>query len=138
GLSWSDFRNGGPCATNGGLPVEPCANHNNDVFLVVSDDGGATWSQPKLVSNDDKTGAAQWQSWMAVGPEGNVYVAYYDRQYGCEASGCNDITLAVSTDHGKSFSHFRITTASMPNLTPTNNSVQAGFLRPSPTVPPDS
>ncbi len=127
-VSWSDFRNGGPCAISAGLPVEPCANHNNDVFIVFSDNGGATWSPAKLVSSDDKTGAAQWQSWMAVGPEGHVYVAYYDRQYGCESSGCNDITLAVSTNHGKSFRHFRITTASMPNLTPTNNAPQAGFL----------
>ncbi|HET9002108.1 MAG TPA: sialidase family protein [bacterium] len=127
-FSWSDFRNGGPCATSGGLPVEPCANHNNDVFIVHSDNGGATWSAPKLVSSDDKSGAAQWQSWMAVGPEGNVYIAYYDRQHGCESSGCNDITLAVSTNHGTSFKHFRITTASMPNLTPANNSAQMGFL----------
>ncbi len=127
-VSWSDFRNGGPCATSGGRPVEPCANHNNDVFIVWSNDGGTTWSAPKLVSSDDKSGAAKWQSWMAVGPEGNVYIAYYDRQHGCESSGCNDITLAVSTNHGQSFRHFRITTASMPNLTPANNPAQAGFL----------
>ena len=127
-FSWSDFRNGGPCATSAGLPVEPCANHNNDVFIASSDDGGETWSHPRLVNSDDTSGAAQWQSWMTVGPDGIVYVAYYDRQFGCEASGCNDITLAVSTDRGRTFQHFRLTTASMPNLTDQNNPTQSGFL----------
>ncbi|HEX9245203.1 MAG TPA: sialidase family protein [bacterium] len=128
-FSWSDFRNAGPCATNSsGFPVEPCADHNNDVFIASSGDGGQTWSSPTLVSNDDKNGAAQWQSWMAVGPDGTVYVAYYDRQFGCESTGCNDITLAVSTNHGHSFRHFRLTTDSMPNLTDANNPVQSGFI----------
>src|SRR5205807_471663 len=63
-FSWSDFRNGGPCATDSdGFPIEPCADHNNDVFIASSTDGGQTWSSPRLVSNDDKNGAAQWQSW---------------------------------------------------------------------------
>jgi len=128
-FSWSDFRNGGPCAVSGGLPVEPCANHNNNVFIVSSDDGGATWSSPPtLVSNDDTTRAAKWQSWMTVGPDGTVWVAYYTRQFRCEAAGCNDIQVAMSTDGGATFEHARITTDSMPNLTPANNAVQAGFL----------
>ena len=128
-FSWSDFRNAGPCATDSdGFPVEPCADHNNDVFIASSNDGGQTWSSPRLVSNDDESGAAQWQSWMAVGPDGTVYVAYYDRQFGCESTGCNDITLAVSTNRGRSFRHFRLTTASMPNLTDANNPMESGFL----------
>ncbi len=116
-FAWSDFRN----AT--------AADHNNDVFLVFSDNGGATWSAPKLVSGGAGTKAAQWQAWMAVGPEGTVYVAYYDRQYGaCENTGCNDITLAFSRDRGRTFQRERITTDSMPNLTAANNPIQAGFL----------
>jgi hypothetical protein len=128
-FSWSDFRNGGPCATSpGGLPIPPCTNHNADVFIVSSSNGGATWSAAKLVSVEPKK-AAQWQSWMAVGPEGRLYVVYYDRQYGdCETSGCNDITLATSSNGGTTWTYHRITTASMPNLTPASNSVQAGFL----------
>lgn len=138
-FAWSDFRNGGPCATMNGLPVEPCANHHNDVFIVRSDDGGATWSKPTLVSNDGST-AAHWQAWMAVGPDGTVFVAYYDRHHGgCEATGCNDITVAIARggedaqgnddeDGGLAFRHVRITTGSMPNLTLANNPAQAGFL----------
>ena len=130
-FAWADFRNGGPCATAGTppRPVEPCANHNNDVFVVHSDDGGATWSGAKLVSNDDKKDTAQFEPWLAVGPDGIVYIAYYSRQFGsCEATGCNDIVLAVSVNRGKTFKHFRITTSSMPNLVPANNPAESGFI----------
>jgi len=128
---WSDFRNGGPCAVNNDfgapLPVEPCANHNNDVFVSVSTDGGATWGPTRDVTPQGT--AAQWQNWGDVGENGKLYVAYYDRQYGgCESTGCNDITLATSKNNGASWSYQRITTSSMPNLTCANNPFQCGFL----------
>ncbi len=127
---WSDFRNGGPCArTSGGVPIEPCANHNNDVFLVRSDNSGATWSAPINVTPASRFGqTAQWQAWMAVAPNGKVFIAYYDRSHGCETTGCNDITLATTGNGGASFTYHRITTSSMPNLVPANNPIQAGFL----------
>jgi hypothetical protein len=128
-FAWADFRNGGPCSGTPTRPVPPCANYNNDVFVVWSDDGGNTWSPRKLVSGGIGTGAAQWQPWLAVGPDGVVYIAYYDRQYGsCETTGCNDITLATSRDHGQTFQSTRITTQSMPNLTAVTTPTQAGFL----------
>jgi hypothetical protein len=127
-FAWADFRNGGPCAGTPDFPVPPCVNYNNDVFVVWSDDGGGTWSPPTLVSNGPGTKAAQWQPWIAVGPDGVVYVAYYDRRYGCEGTGCNDITLATSRDHGTTFQKSRITTQSMPNLTPATTPTEAGFL----------
>jgi hypothetical protein len=131
---WSDFRNGGPCATDPdtGLPVEPCANHNNDVFASVSRNGGATWSPARLVSTGSggrSQPAAQWQPWGDVGENGALQVAYYDRQHGsCESSGCNDITLATSTNDGTIWTFRRISTSSMPNLTPANNPFESGFL----------
>jgi hypothetical protein len=128
---WSDFRNGGPCDVNRSLgvpvPVEPCRNHNNDVFASVSEDDGTTWTSARKVS--DGGISAQWQPWGDVGENGDLYVAYYDRKYGaCEASGCNDITLATSGDNGLSWSRSRITTDSMPNLTCAVNRFQCGFL----------
>ena len=61
-----------------------------------------------------------------------LWVAYYDRHYGnCETTGCNDITAAEIRNPfsgSPTYSYERITTASMPNLTPANNPVQAGFL----------
>jgi hypothetical protein len=130
GVFWSDFRNGGPCKPDRGtgLPTEPCANHNNDVFASVSTDGGATWGATKQVTTDT---SAQWQAWGDVAennPGGNLYVGYYDRKNNCESTGCNDITLAKSTNLGTSWTFQRMTTGSMPNLTPANNAVQAGFL----------
>jgi hypothetical protein len=132
---WSDFRNGGPCATDSGtgLPVEPCANHNNDVFVSMSSNGGGSWGPTKLVSkgsSGQSQPAAQWQNWGDVADGSGVFfVAYYDRQNGgCEGSGCNDITLAKSTNNGNSWTYRRITTASMPNLTPSNNPFEQGFL----------
>jgi hypothetical protein len=127
---WSDFRNGGPCAVDTSLgvpvPVEPCANHNNDVFVSISNDGGATWGPTRLVTPGGEE--AQWQPWGDVGENGKLYVAYYDRKYGtCEQTGCNDITLA-SSENGTSWQHKRITTGSMPNLTCENNFAQCGFL----------
>ncbi len=130
-FAWADFRNGGPCPTSGTppRPVPPCANYNNDVFVVFSDDAGATWSGAKLVNNDDKKETAQFEPWLAVGPDGILYIAYYSRQFGsCETTGCNDIVLAVSVDRGKKFKHFRITTSSMPNLTPATTPSQQGFI----------
>ncbi len=124
-VTWSDFRSGGPpCNTlDFATSVPPC---DNDVWLSISTNGGATWSPPKKLTPSP---SAQWQPWSAVGPDGTLYVAYYDRQYGsCEFTGCNDITLAVSTNRGDTFTYHRITTASMPNLTTLNNPVQAGFL----------
>ncbi|MGQ0549662.1 MAG: hypothetical protein ACT4PY_08360 [Armatimonadota bacterium] len=127
-VTWADSRNH---AANCRVPVPataatpPC---NHDVFLAVSTNRGATWSAPILVSVEPKK-AAQWQPWSAIMPNGKIAIAYYDRQYGsCEFTGCNDITLAFTRDSGGSFEYHRITTASMPNLIPANNPVQAGFL----------
>jgi len=64
-----------------------------------------------------------------VGPNGNLYVAYYDREYGdCESTGCNDITLATSVDDGADWTYRRITTTSMPNLGCDVNTQECGFL----------
>jgi len=126
---WSDFRNGGPCATDAtfGVPALPCDNINNDVFASISNDGGATWGDAKLVSPANSL-SAQWQPWGDVGEDGRLYVGYYDRVNGdCELSGCNDITLARSTNGGVWF-YRRVTTSSMPNLTCANNGAQCGFL----------
>jgi hypothetical protein len=123
---WADFRNGGPCATDPtfGVPVLPCQNYNSDVFASISNDGGATWGKTKLVTDDP---AAQWQPWGDV-ENGTLYVGYYDRGYGtCEKKGCNDITLARSTN-GSTWSLRRITTGSMPNVTCAENAPQCGFL----------
>lgn len=126
GVFWADFRNGGPCMTDPdfGVPVLPCDNVNNDVFVSISRDGGASWGPPKLVTPDP---AAQWQPWGDVGEDGRLYVGYYDRTYKkCETKGCNDITLSDSKN-GNKWSDRRITTGSMPNVPCSVNPAQCGF-----------
>jgi hypothetical protein len=125
---WSDFRNGGgTCTGSAATATPPC---DNDVFYSFSTNGGATWSATFKLT---PAGNAQWQPWSMVTFDGDVlWVAYYDRSYGsCEFTGCNDITLArVKNPASNSpfITYSRITTSSMPNLTPANNPVQAGFL----------
>lgn len=125
---WSDFRNGGgTCTGPAATATPPC---DNDVFYSFSTDSGATWSTTFKLT---PAGNAQWQPWSSVTFDGDVlWVAYYDRSYGdCEMTGCNDITLArvrKPASNLPSVSYTRVTTASMPNLTPANNPVQAGFL----------
>jgi hypothetical protein len=104
------------------------------VFYAYSTDDGATWSAAVNVTPATRFGKnAQWMPWGAVSPDGKkYYIAYYDRSYGnCETTGCNDITLATIKRPASSSpvaSYTRITTSSMPNLTPANNPVEAGFL----------
>ena len=133
-VSWADHRNNtNPnCelgAAGGGSP--PC---DHDVFYAFSSDGGATWSDTRDITPRSRFGEnAQWQPWSEVTHDGSrLWVAYYDRHYGnCETTGCNDITAAQirnpASNH-PTYDYTRVTTGSMPNLTPANNPVQAGFL----------
>jgi hypothetical protein len=132
-VAWSDFRNGDdPGSTCGPLllwsaATPPC---NNDVFYAYSTDGGATWSETVNVS-ESLGQTAQWQPWHD-GVGGTAYVMFYDRSNGnCEFDGCQDITLAAvenALTATPTIRLRRITTSSMPNLTPATNPVQAGFL----------
>ncbi len=133
-VSWWDTRNiGANCDFDGGTlgsavtAVPPC---DTDIFLSISTNGGATWGAAINISDaaGNDNNSSQWQGWSAVAPNGTLYIAYYDRKYGnCEFTGCHDITLAHRTPTGALIYH-RITTASMPNLLPSNNPFQAGFL----------
>jgi hypothetical protein len=130
-FTWADFKNGGPPCDTGDASTStpPC---NNDVFYAVSHDGGQTWSGRHNATPSTGTfgQTAQWQPWSTVDSSDRLQIAFYDRQYGnCEFDGCNDITLATVTNPtaGK-IVYRRITTSSMPNLTPANNPLQAGFL----------
>src|SRR5206468_2662427 len=92
-INWSDQRHG---------------KKDTDIFLVMSSDGGETWSKPIRV-NDDKIGndKQQFMSWMSVDPvSGFVYVLFYDRRNHDDNS--TDVYLAVSTNGGQSFKNMKI------------------------------
>ena len=132
--TWADHRNNtnANCelgAPGGGSP--PC---DHDVFYAFSTDGGTTWSDTRDITPRSRFGEnAQWQPWSEVTNDGSrLWVAYYDRSYGnCEFTGCNDITAAEIMNPASgnpNYRYERVTTDSMPNLTPATNPVQAGFL----------
>jgi len=52
---------------------------NSDAVIIRSADGGATWSEPVIV-NDDETDHDQFFPWVAVSPGGEVGVVFYDRR----------------------------------------------------------
>ena len=132
-VSWADHRNNTnpqcQLPTVGGSP--PC---DHDIFYAYSTDGAATWSPTTDVTPRSRFGeTAQWQPWSEVTSNGSrLWVAFYDRSHGdCEFTGCNDITAAQVRNPATpspNISYTRVTTDSMPNLTPANNPVQAGFL----------
>jgi len=131
--TWADHRNNTnpscDIATHNGSP--PC---DHDIFYAYSLTGGTTWSPTRDITPRSTFGNnAQWQPWSEVTNDGSrLWVAYYDRHYdNCEFTGCNDITAAEITNPASaspSYDYTRVTTASMPNLTPANNPLQAGFL----------
>lgn len=93
-VTWSDFRNG-----------------DVDVFTSTSRDHGKTWSAPLRVNDDPiHNGVDQFFQWMAVDPiTGDVYVQFYDRRND-PANRKTWVTLARSTDGGKSFTNYQWTT----------------------------
>jgi hypothetical protein len=96
---------------NSGTIYISCGDTRNgdpDVFLISSRDGGATWSQPLRVNNDERgNGKEQWFPSMSVDPmDGSINIAYYDR--GTQNDTNTDVTLARSVDGGKTFVYTRL------------------------------
>jgi hypothetical protein len=87
-VSWSDYVNG-----------------DVDVFVSSSSDHGKTWSTPVRVNSDSiHSGDDQFFQWMAVDPvSGAVNLIFYDRRGG---NVNTTVTLARSTDGGKTFSNY--------------------------------
>jgi hypothetical protein len=133
-VSWADHRNNTNPNCQLGAPGGGSGPCDHDIHYAFSTNGGAAWSATRTITPRSRFGeTAQWQPWSEVTKDGSrLWVAYYDRSYGnCETTGCNDITAAQirnPTNNNPQISYTRVTTGSMPNLTPANNPVQAGFL----------
>jgi hypothetical protein len=77
-----------------------------DVMMIKSTDGGVSWSDPKKVDTD--TGNAdQFQSHVAIGPKGDVNVAYFDTRLDPQ-NHFVDEWLSRSTDAGDTFKDSRM------------------------------
>jgi hypothetical protein len=90
-INWSDQRNG---------------TEDTDIFFIRSSDGGATWSEPLRV-NDDDPGRQQFFTWMAVDQaNGDIWMVFYDRRE--HEDDKTDVYVAVSHNGGDSFTNFKV------------------------------
>lgn len=85
------------------------ATGHMDVQLMSSADGGQTWTEPRLLTDDTGTNA-QFHPLPFVDDRGAVHITYYDRHYD-PADTLVDLTWAIAED-GADFSHHRITNSS--------------------------
>jgi hypothetical protein len=90
-VQWADQRNG---------------INDTDVFMIVSKDGGKSWSDVKRI-NDDTPGKHQFFSWMDLDQKtGFLYFVFYDRRFTNDEN--TDVYLAYTTDMGQSFSNVKV------------------------------
>lgn len=77
----------------------------NGIAVSTSDDGGATWSGPTMVSWND---AGNWfndKEWIAAGPDGKVVVTWTKFSLGPLGAGylASPIVMAFSKDRGRTW-----------------------------------
>jgi hypothetical protein len=80
----------GHVPVNGHYPLYIAYNEENNgvsnVMVTASFDGGASWTSPFRV-NDNQVAADEFQPSLAVAANGTVSVAFYDRRLACPAAG---------------------------------------------------
>ena len=83
----------------------PCT----DVIMFKSTDGGNSYGEAVRVNQDSKKQAAdQFQPWMAITPNGQVDISYFDRRNDPN-NFYIDTYLSRSNDGGKTFRDTRVT-----------------------------
>jgi hypothetical protein len=88
-----------------------------DVYLTRSSDGGASWSSPVRINNDDiRLGIDQWFPAVDVDRSGKVWVTYYDRRRD-ERNLLIDTFVASSGNGGATWKNRRATRDSFPPIT---------------------
>ncbi len=92
----------------GDVPVLLLAEAQSGIEVVHSKDGGQKWSEPTLVSMLTNILSVKAQvvqgSQPVTGPDGTLYVAYFDSTGDGFQEGKGEIWVAISNDRGESFS----------------------------------
>lgn len=110
----------------GAVPAIP-GQDRSDIFYVRSTDGGATFSAPRKI-NDDNTTASQLLPALAAAADGTVGVRWWDRRNDPVNDTLTDVYMAVTTDGGNSFSkNFRITDTNWPFGPNLERSIRVGY-----------
>ena len=77
-----------------------------DVHIVRSVDGGATWSRPVRVNDDDASGAWHWFGAIAVAPNGRVDATWLDTRNDPSDPGdpvFSELFFSYSLDQGRTW-----------------------------------
>jgi hypothetical protein len=105
--AWTD--NTGPDSST------PSANHGR-IQVAYSRDGGSSWSITTPHETADQLSVDRWHQWLGVGPDGTVYVAYYDTRRDPSRTSV-DFYYSFSTDGAQTWSPpDRLTTVISPNI----------------------
>jgi hypothetical protein len=109
--TWAEMRAAPNPATDDGDDLQA------EVVFTKSTNGGATWSSPSVV-NQDRSNADQFQPYIAVTPQGEIQVAYFDRRHDTRIVSGSTVThggnfyvdeyLSRSTDGGATWKDTRL------------------------------
>jgi hypothetical protein len=119
-LTYTDFEIRYEVFWIGEIPTTLPREMRTTIRMVSSEDGGLTWSDPIAVSPTVRRGYGEREgggggpgvfgslrvvqgSHVAVGPDGVVYVAWFDSTDDDSMMGVGEIWLARSSDGGRSF-----------------------------------
>lgn len=83
--------------------VAAAANNHARIQVAYSRDGGATWTATTPHSTLDSALVDRFHPWLAVGPDGRVYVIYYDTTRDPTRVAV-DIYYSVSSDGAQTWS----------------------------------
>lgn len=83
-----------------------------DIYLTTSDDRGDTWSEPRVVNNDDNPLTEQFYSAIDVSKDGFVSLAWYDGRDAIAGSSDINYYLGISKDGGESFEQIKVSSES--------------------------
>ncbi len=78
------------------------ANNHGRIQVGYSRDGGATWTVRTPHETADANTVDRFHPWLGVGPDGKVYVMFYDTRRSATRVGV-DIFYSVSSDGGNSW-----------------------------------
>lgn len=97
------------------------------IAVSVSADGGATWSQPNMVSYSDAGNFFHDKEWIGAGPNGRVVVTWTRFNQGPKGAGYleSPIVGAISYDRGKTWNRQSFPVSDRAH--PYNQGSQVGF-----------
>ncbi len=93
----------------------PAANHGR-IRVAYSRDGGATWTVRTPHETADANTVDRFHPWIATGPDGKVYVIFYDTRRSATRVGV-DMFYSVSSDGGNTWpTPVRLTSVLSPQI----------------------